>query len=330
MPPLKKYKPVNSKSHAANSLMPQPKQYGHIDQNGRPAAMRNGATVSTQGQSQARMPENTYASNQEESFSSRRANPQMVPLTGLQSPPVSSTYANGNAHYTNGNSYVPQLPPQSFQSPYASHKPHQNHHQPQNVGWSARYTPPQQSHHQSCNTSQNPFTNSFDRQRPSSSQSTQHISSPVKNGIPSLSPQNAAALRTPSYPPPQSNGISHLSPLPPTGPPAYSPVKQPSPPHAPPMHQQPSSSPVAPQPPLQASGPPSPGFSPTKQSPPRPLPLGYGIAGTPASLLPAPRLSPSPLHRGPDPLMTSLTPSQVNTTTNGQMSPSYTNQLNMT
>lgn len=273
----------------------------------------NGPQLSPQGQ----VPRSIYAGNQEDSFYSRRPS---HPETSRHSPgPSAATpgYANGHGYnpYANQNGYsgyVPQLPANAFQSPYAGNAPH-GAHQPQNVGWSARYTPPHQAPYGQPYgqppPSTNPYVNSFDRQRPGSSHSTKNVLSPIKNG-PSLSPpqHSPAALNTQHYQTPQANqasysknstytnGASPHQPIPPTGPPAYSPVKQQSPP-APlsAMHQLPSSSPVAHQPPLKNNAPASPGFSPTKHSPPHHAPA---IATSTLTVLqPAPQLAPSPMQQ---------------------------------
>ena len=241
MPPIKKYKPVNSKPQAPNPSIPT----------------------------------NAYPGGQ----------------------------TNGYSPHVNNNHYVPQLPPQAFHSPYATNGSHTNNNQSPIVGWSARYTPPQppqqQQNYNLPPPASNPYANSFDRQRPSSSHSTNNVASPIKK-VPSLSPpQHGTTSFGSSYSQtPQTNGTLHHQALPPTGPPAFSPVKQQSPKAAPLLGHAPSSSPVAHQPPLKANGLSSPGFSPTKHSPPRQVPPGQTIAGTPAVLPPAPQLLPSPRPQG--------------------------------
>lgn len=297
LPPSKKFKPVDSNNHhTPNAYHPRAPQNG---QNGMQAAVMNGPTLSPQGQ----LPrQSVYAGNQEESFFTRRPYPD-APPPGLRSPPGPPAYANGyNNHVSPQNGYVPQLPPQAFQSPYANGA-HQGGHQP---GWSARYTPPQQPQHAQAYgpppPSQTSFSHSLDRQRPPSSHSTHNVPSPVKNR-PSLSPpQHSSSLykpphhQSPHYQTPHTNGALPNQPLPATGPPALSPTKQQSPPAASETMHLPSSSPVAHQPPLQNNAPSSPGFSPTKHSPPRAAP-GRGVAGTPAVIPPVTQLSPSPMQQ---------------------------------
>ncbi|KAF6221044.1 hypothetical protein HO133_002725 [Letharia lupina] len=312
LPPSKKFKPVvdSNNHHRPNAHNPRAP---HNGQNGMHAAVMNGPTLSPQGQ----LPrQSIYAGNQEESFFTRRAYPD-APPPGLRSPPGPPAYANGyNNHVTPHNGYVPQLPPQAFQSLDANGA-YQSSHQPHNVGWSARYTPTQQPQHAEAYgpppPSQNPFTNSFDRQTPSASHSTHNVPSPDKNG-PSLSPpQNSPPLynpphhHSPQHPTPHTNGASPNQPLPATGPPAFSPTKQQSPAAASKKMQPPSSSPVAHQPPLQSNAPSSPGLSPTKHSPPRAAP-GLGVAGTPAVIPPVAQLSPSPMQQSLNAALKSATP----------------------
>ena len=321
MPPMKKYKPVNSKPQEPNSTLHRPLGNGFNIPNGIHATVMNGPTLTPQGQIQT--PPSSYSGNEEQSFLSRKSYPELASPPDLKPTSGHPAYTNGSAHDVNNNHFVPQLPPQPFQSPYANPSPHAKKHQPQHVGWSARYTPPQQTQPQQNYVppaqSRNPFANSFDRQRPSSSHSTQNVPSPNKK-VPSPSPsQPTASTPTPSYnPTSETNGISPHQPLPPTGPPAYSPVKQTSPKTAPPIGHHPSSSPIAHQPELQANGASSPGFSPTKRSPPRQLPPGHTITGTPAVLPPAPQLSPSPRQQGPDAAALSISSEQLKPV-NGQM-----------
>ena len=263
------------------------------------AAVMNGPTLSPQGQLPRR---SVYAGNQEESFFTRRTYPE-APPPGLRSPPSAPAHANGYNNHVSG--YVPQLPPQKFQSPYANGT-YQSTQQHQNVGWSARYTPPKQPQHAQAYRppppSQDPFTNSLDRQRPPSSHSTHNIPSPVKNG-PSLSPPqhsnpsyNSPLHQSSQHQTPHTNGASLNQPLAATGPPALSPIKQQSPPAPSNTIRLPSSSPVAQKPPLQNNAPSSPGLSPTKHSPPRTAP-GHQVAGTPTVIPPVVQLSPSSVQQ---------------------------------
>lgn len=301
LPPSKKFKPVHSNNHhPQNAYPPRASQNG---QNGMHASVMNGPTLSPQGQ----LPrQSVYAGNQEESFFTRRAYPE-APPPGLRSPPGPPAYANGyNNHASSPNGYVPQLPPQAFQSPYANGA-YQGSQQNQNVGWSARYTSPQQSQHAPAYgplpPSQNPFTTSLDRQRPPSSHSTHNVPSPVKNG-PSLSPPHQ---QPPQYQTPHTNGTRPSQSLAATRLPALSPVKQQSPPAASHTIRLPPSSPSTQKPPLQNNAPSSPGLSPTKQSPPRAAP-SLGVAGSPAVLPPVAQLSPSPMQQSLSAALKSATP----------------------
>lgn len=303
LPPSKKFKPVDYKNHhLPNAYQPRAAKNG---QNGMHAAVMNGPTLSPQGQ----LPQQSvYAGNQ--------VYPDAAP-PGLRSPPGPPAYANGyDNHVPPQNGYVPQLPPQAFQTPYANGA-YQGSHQPHNVGWSARYTPPQQPQNAQAygppSSSQNPFTNSFDRQRPPSSHSTQNVPSPVKKSS-SLSPlQQSPPLhktphhQSPQYQAPHANGGPPNQSLPATGPPAFSPVKQQSPPAASKTMHPLSSSPITHQPPLQNNAPSSPGFSPTKHSPPRAAP-GDRVASTPMVIPPVVQLSPSPMQQSLNAALKSATP----------------------
>ena len=304
LPPSKKFKPVNTNRYGLHRFPAKAPQNG---QNGMHAAVMNGPTLSPQGQ----LPRSIYSGNQEESFFSRRMYPDSAaPPPGLRSPPGPPAYSNGyNHHVSPQNEYVPRLPPQAFQSPYTANGGYQGSTQPQNVGWSARYASSQP--YGPPPPSQNPFANSFDRQRPTSSDSNHNVPSPVKDG-PSLSPpqHSPGAFNPPPYQTPRANGVSQHQSLPATGPPAYSPVKQQSPPTAAALNP-PSSSPVTHQPPLQNNAPPSPGYSPTKHSRPRQATPGHKNPGTPAVLPPAPNLSPNPMQQSLDAAVKGLTPEQI-------------------
>lgn len=294
LPLSKNFKPANSNNHYAQSVY---HPHGH---NGMHAAVMNGPTLSPQGQ----LPrQSIYAGNQEESFLTRRAYPE-APPPGLRSPPA--PLANGSSsHVSPQNGYVPQLPSQSFQSPYANGA-HQSGHQPHDVGWSARYTPPHQPQHAQAYgpppQSQSPFTNSFDRQRQPSSHATHNVPSPVKNGASSSPPQPSLPAKypphhqSPQYQTPHTNGARPNQPIPAIGSPALSPIKQQSPPASSKKMQLPSTSPVALKPRLQNTVPSPPGLSPTKHSPPRAAPL-HGAASTPAAIPPVTQLSPSPMQQ---------------------------------
>ena len=313
LPPTKSFKAVDGSRHIQNPH-PRTALNGYGGHNGTHATVMSGPTLSPQVQ----VPRSIYAGNQEESVVSKKSSPESnQPPPGFRSPPGPMSNINGysqqinhkNSNSYNTNTYYPQLPPQSIQASYSGNS-HYGSHQPQNVGWSARYTPPQQGHAQQAHgpppPSQNPFANSFDRQRPSSSHSVHNVPSPIKNA-PSLSPpqQHPSTYNAPSFQTPHgnhtsyANGFSSPQPLPITSPPAYSPTKQRSPPNtALPPKQSPFSSPVAHQPPLHSNAQTSPGFSPTKHSPPhQQLPPGHGIPNTPAVLPPAPQLSPSPMQQ---------------------------------
>lgn len=268
MPPLKKFKPVEGNAHASSPLTAR---RNHGLQDGMHKAMMNGPTLSPEGQISQRAYQNGSATQAEE------------PPPGLRSPPGPPAYSNGyTSHIANQNGDR-QAPPSSPAS--APNGVQQSSNKSPTSGWSASYSPPQtaQSSQQpkEPSPSQNPYLNSFDRQRPGSSKSTHNPPSPIKNG-PSLSPPQSKAL--PVFPPtPTTNGVGTSQP-----PRSRSPVKQQSSPLVPPM-QLPSSSPIN-HPSLQNNAPSSPGLSPTKQSPPRAK--SRDIVGTPV-LPPVPSLEPS-------------------------------------
>ena len=130
---------------------------------------------------------------------------------------------------------------------------------------------------------QNPFLNSFDRQRPQSSHSTysnHSVPSPTKNRT-STSPSQASQVGPLAFP--QPNG--GFAPPPQIHSNGFSPIKHSSPP---PGALSPSSSPVSKSPLPAASS----GYSPTKHSPPKPS-THHSMASTPV-LPPVTSLSPSP------------------------------------
>lgn len=243
MPPLKKFKPVESQAAAPNPLPPPRLQ---AVQDGMHQTMMNGPTLSPQGQLSPPADRNGFAAAQ--------------PPPGLRSPPGPPAYTNGYAHVvghpnvhhsqssstsplTNGNSQSAEKPKPGWSASYSSYGSVQTPQLPQPA------------------SSRNPFLNSFERQPPVS-YSTPNMPSPVKNRFSPSPPPSVRSTVLPSFPPtPTVNGVGTSPHLP-----AYSPVKQQSPP-MPPVR--PHSSSPAIHPPLQQNAPPSPGFSPVKQSPPR-------------------------------------------------------------
>ena len=285
LPPLKKFKPVEVHP-------PPPKPYFpgqiHTGQNGMHKVFMTGPALSSQGQIQRP----TQPGRQES---------QATVSPGLGSPPALPAY-------TNGYHSLPKAPPsnQAALSPVNGMPSINSTHT--TSGWSERYTPAHtpRTYHQSSPSSQNPFHNSFDRQRPGSSHSSHNAASPIKNRSTTSSlPKNHNP--TPAFSP-YTNGISSHPNLPAAQPP---PVKhQTSPP--PPPNLPPSSSPTN-YPSLQNTTPSSPGFSPTKQSPPQRL-SSHHVATTPvlppvAALMPSPE---QPHHHGPMKRTTPELPKIVN------------------
>lgn len=264
MPPLKKFKPVESHTHSPNPLAPPRPQ---PVQDGMHKSMMNGPSLSPQGQILPPAHQKGISAAQ--------------PPPGLRSPPGPPAYSNGytrDVGHQNGNRARSSSPPP------VTNGTHQGTDKP-TTGWSATYTsqePAQTSQRSQPPSPQNPFHNSFDRQPPGS-HSTLKILSPIKNR-PSLSPPHSIRNTVvPTFPPtPTVNGVGTSQ-----HPPAHSPVKQPSPPMP---SVRASSSPTV-HPPLQQNAPSSPGFSPTKQSPPRLL-KGLDITAAPV-LMAVPNLEPS-------------------------------------
>lgn len=216
---------------------------------------------------------------------------------GFRSPPGPASYSNGYAnHAPKQNGHPLQSPSQSPDPP--SSAVDDISEKPPSVGWSARYSSYQTSQpfpQPQNSPSQNPFLNSFDRQRPRSSHSTNKVPSPIKNR-PSLSPpqtnRNGILTQTPAMNGTFSHPLSSTT----QPPPLPSPVKhQSSPPMSSTAQAVSSSSPTI-HPHLRQNPPSSPGLSPTKQSPPRSskAPSADGaVAATPV-LPPVLALSPSP------------------------------------
>lgn len=233
LPPLKKFKPAVD---VHSPLMPP------SSQDGMHRAILNGPTLAPQGQTQT------------------------VPPPGLQAPLAPPAYTNGyihnvgqqdnhahqgqaalpaygsNSHLVNGNGQINNV--------NGAH--HAVHQTPQR--------PPLQTQ-----TKQNPYLNTFDRQRSASSHATSNIPPIKKTPVQASSSFNHE--NTPRLSP-YTNGVMPSSTnLPAALPP---PVKQQTSPPPPALH--PSSSSPINGPVLHNDTPSSPGFSPTKQSPPRARP----------------------------------------------------------
>ncbi|KAI4192694.1 MAG: hypothetical protein LQ348_003065 [Seirophora lacunosa] len=268
MPPLKKFKPVEVHPSAA---VPPNTEHPYASQNGMHQAFMNGPTLSPQGQ----MPNN------------QGSNPAQTMLPpGLRSPPGPPAYSNGYTH---------SVPPRSG-SPYQHMNgtpayrsdPHQvngaSHSSGGTSGHHSQQTPQRPTFQPS--TAVNPYLNTFDRVRPGSSQGSNLVTPSHQDvSISSSPPMNQ--YNTPKLSP-YTDGISTSTPMLPAAVPA--PVKQQTSP-PPSTLRPPSSSPIN-HPPLHNNAPSSPGFSPTKQSPPRPPP-SLGAGATPV-LPPVANLAPSP------------------------------------
>ncbi|KAL8770037.1 MAG: hypothetical protein Q9209_004075 [Squamulea sp. 1 TL-2023] len=270
MPPLKKFKPVEIHPPPAAS---SPSGYSSTVRHGMHQTFLNGPTLDQQG----------YVQYQQGAPPS-----QALPPPGLRSPPGPPTYTNGymnNVSSRNGYGH-------RNEAETSAHQPFPNlingnglvnGHQPGSQR-SAQHTP--QRAHQQPQTSTNPHFNTFDRQRPGSSHGINSLQAPVKNNPVTSSPINPE--NTPKLSP-YTNGMSTTTPnLPAALPP---PIKQQASPPQRALHP-PSSSPIN-HPPLHNDAPSSPGFSPTKQSPPRLPASSHGVGSAPL-LPPVTTLAPSP------------------------------------
>lgn len=274
MPPLKKFRPVESHALPAASLR---LENSFTDQNGIQAVM-DGPTFSSQGQMQ----------NQHSSHSARTLSPP-----GFRSPPAMGPTAHSNGYTAYpaprpGSSHQAQAQgPVYYPGPQLINGA--NHINGHNISHPSAPYPPQQTpprgNYQTLN-GQNPYMNTFQRVRPGSSQGPNSVPPPAADPFTSSSPPINDHI-TPKLSP-YVNGISASTPILPAALPP--PVKQqPSSPPAP-FHA-PSSSPIN-HPTLHNNASSSPGFSPTKQSPPRPPPsLGLGTAPV---FPPVANLAPSP------------------------------------
>ncbi|KAL8684574.1 MAG: hypothetical protein Q9218_008236, partial [Villophora microphyllina] len=249
LPPLKKFKPVDVHPPP---MPPAQQSHPNAGQHGMHQAFMNGPTLSPHGQIQ----------HQQGPYTA-----QTVPPPGLQSPPAPPAYTNGYTHRVNPqNNHVYQgqaAPPAYGPNPHlvngnsqinAIAGAHPAVHQ----------TPQRPLYQPQPNT--NPYLNTFDRQRPVSSHATNNIPSVVKKtpiqSSPSFNHENTPRLS------PYTNGtMPSPTNLPAALPP---PVKQQTSPPPSALHP-PSSSPIN-GPVLHNDAPSSPGFSPTKQSPPRARP----------------------------------------------------------
>lgn len=285
MPPLKKFKPAEIHPTPVAPFRSEP---SHAGQNGMHQAIMNGPTLSPQGQMQNPQ-------------SSRPA--QTLPPPGLRSPPGPPTYSNGYTHYvppasSSSQQGLAQGPPYQSNSHTVNGTIQVNGHVESHV--TAPFPPhqtPQRSYHQPPNA-QNAYMNTFGRIRPSSSQGPSNIGPSTKDASP-FSSTPISSHNTPKLSP-YTNSMSADTPnLPAALPP---PVKQQTSPPPPALHPL-SSSPIN-HPPLHNNAPSSPGFSPTKQSPPRP-PSRLG-AGTARVFPPVANLIPSPKQQDLQPPMKPL------------------------
>ena len=290
MPPMKKFKSVEIAQPLPNGSGPVVPLNGEDSMR---QVMMNGPTLSPQGQIPS-------------ALGNGLTNPAAQPPPGLREPSERPIRSSGSAHHTElRNGYhlestsvsliAARLTPEAANQGTEKTSP---------TGWSARYSSSQTAQPsqrpQYSPVLSNPFHNSFERQRPTSSHVTYNVPSPTKNptsSSPSHMGENGIYGQTP-----HTNGIPAANRLPPATPqlPSYSPIKQQSSPPMPPVqpHRQSPSSPSS-HPLLHQNAPSSPGFSPTKHSPPRSFGPGE-VTNTPV-LPPVENLSPSPRLGNPPP-----------------------------
>ncbi|KAL8667454.1 MAG: hypothetical protein Q9202_000670 [Teloschistes flavicans] len=249
LPPLKKFKPAVD-VHPP-SMPPAEQIYPNASQHGMHQALMNGPTLAQQAQAQHQSA--PYAA-------------QTLPPPGLQAPSVPPAYTNGyihnvdqhdnhalqgqaalpaygsKSHLVNGNSQI-------YDINGARHAVHQT---PQRPSYQAQ-------------PNQNPYLNTFERQRSASSHATNNIP-PIKKTPMQTSP-SFNHENTPRLSPYTNGAMPSPTNLPAALPP---PVKQQTSPPPPALH--PSSSSPINGPVLHNDTPSSPGFSPTKQSSPRARP----------------------------------------------------------
>ena len=277
LPPSKKFKlsgPTSAQNGVINNGQPPVSSMHHT--------IMHGPTLSPQGQLPPAQGVNGHSD---------------VPPPGLASPVRPAAYSNGYkqsvssmAQYT-AKSHISASNGQGRADHGQIGTAHSNGHPPYQQQYS---TPEPPTLSNPPYQSQNPFTNTFEKQRPTSSHSNYNLPPPVKSR-PSMSPPQGNAELGPLAFPPQLSATPHTNGLPPhrsasSTQPGYSPAKNPhpSPPTASLQH---SSSPVIP-PPTQTPQAPLSGLSPSKNSPPRP-PSAHSIAST-AIMPPIAHLSPSP------------------------------------
>lgn len=282
-------------------------QSHHQSPKGMHATVLNGPTLSPQGQGPPKMPPSLFAGNQPYNASQGSQSPATAPAytkSYSKTPsqqnqyshqprhPYQSSMANGNAQVSPRPLQGSHQPPQQYQ--YAAQSNQQ-------VGWSARYMPPQ--------TPQNlgPL--------PATSHSRPNTQSPSRQGPSQTSTQDD--LRTfgdQSNNAHQTSGSQTQTSLPTTGSHSISPTKHASPQTASAMGL-PLSSPTIHQPPLQPTGPRSPGISPVKHSPPLPTAPTTGISNdsNPTAIPPVAQFSPNSAQQNLSAPMKVMTSEQSNT-----------------
>ncbi|KAI4164697.1 MAG: hypothetical protein LQ342_001672 [Letrouitia transgressa] len=270
-PPLKKFKPAEVR------LPPAVSGQAQTEPNGLSKVLMNGPTLSPEGQIH-----NPARSGQQIS--------QVLPTPGLRSlprPPSSPKRYTQHINHPESSrpsleSYLDQAAPSVPSDIPTTTSARPSH------SWSERHASvytPQGGPHES-NPSRSPYYNSLNRQNFPYSHSNHDVWYPAKARLAAHSPQNSYDKSTTKLSP-YTNGISNHPDLPAAQPPPVKHQTSPPPPTIAPLGSSPINHPT-----LQKNTPSSPGFSPTKQSPPRPLPSQQMAA--PPVLPPVTTLMPSP------------------------------------
>ena len=288
LPPSKKFRHVSVPRTSNGSGIPNTKKV-----NGMHNSIMNGPTLSPHGQ----VPQLDHHGTGNS------------PPPGLASPIRSIKSMNGVNHQrqtTNGHPPQPHTTPPRYNGiPNSQNQPTTDAAE---SAHSDRYPP----YYSAQVPTSNPFLNSFERQPPSVSHSTQHLPSPMKNR-PSMSPtqgnRNAGSLTYSNSTTPSGQANVSLPSV--SHPAAYNPPSKQlnsSPP--PPANSLHSSSPIMPPPTHQQQASLS-GISPLKNSPPRP-PSSHGVSMTPI-IPPAANLEPSPQIQNLSVPIKAMTPEQART-----------------
>ncbi|MCJ1404412.1 hypothetical protein MMC11_007637 [Xylographa trunciseda] len=296
MPPMKMFKPYFAPPTGNDGKGSNVQHSSKSDQMHQ--SFMNGPTLAPQGQ----LP------------SPQGMNGHHIPPPGLVSPARPAYHSNG-AHQNHLHTSPLLDRPRSSLENGAGLSSHGLSEEPRPNGYptaSSSQSQHDNDHTYSSTGTQDHFHNSFDRQRPVSSQSPSDIFSPLKDRSSISLAQGNGDIGPFSFSPPAMNtpngtGLPPYRPMSAIHPTIYSPQKaQQSPPTITPFAS--SSSPLIP-PPIPQSSTSMSGLSPSKNSPPRP-PTSHGISGTPI-MPPAAHLFPSPQPQNLHAPVKGMTPEQT-------------------